>query len=165
MRWALPGLVCAVLVAGTGGLWFTERQARLGRDAALQRQGGQLFHGEASTLGALPGRLAGHEDDLPAMATRCANCHAAGGRPEAASSTPEFAPRLNRRSLMQQHSRRGGPPSAYDATSLCHLLREGIDPVWVMLRQEMPRYAATDAQCAALWAFLVSSAPDGQASP
>ena len=60
---------------------------------------------------------------------------------------------------MQPRSRRGGPPSAYDAASLCELLREGIDPAWVMVRQEMPRYAATDAQCIALWAFLVSPAP------
>lgn len=163
MRWVVPGLVCAVLIAGTGGLWFTEHQAGLEREAALQAQGRQLFHGEASTLGGVPGRLAGHGDDLPAVATRCANCHSTGGAQDF-PSTLEFAPRLNRPGLTQPLPRRGGPPSAYDAASLCKLLREGIDPAWVMVRQEMPRYAATDAQCVALWAFLVSSAP-AQAHP
>ena len=158
-RWVVPSLTCAVLIAGTGGLWFTERQARLDREAALQVQGRQLFHGEASTLGSVSGRLAGHTDDLPAMATRCANCHSAGGGPDVPSTAPEFAPRLNREGLTQPLPRRGGPPSVYDATSLCKLLREGIDPAWVMIRQEMPRYAATDAQCTALWTFLVSPAP------
>ncbi len=158
-RWAVPGLVCAVLVAGAGGLWFTERQARLEREAALLAQGRRLFHGEASTLGAMLGRLAGHGTDLPAVATRCTNCHTSGEGADAPSRTPEFAPRLNRQGLMQPLSRRGGPPSVYDAVSLCKLLREGIDPAWVMVRQEMPRYAATDAQCVALWTFLVSPAP------
>ena len=158
MRWAVPGLACAVLVAGMGEIWFTERQARE-HEAALQAQGRQLFHGEASTLGTVPGRLAGHGDDLPAMATRCANCHASGEGRDPPSTTPAFAPRLNRQGLTQAVPRRGGPPSAYDAASLCKLLRDGIDPAWVMVRQEMPRYAATDAQCLALWTFLISPAP------
>ena len=159
VRWVVPGLACAVLIAAAGGLWFVERRARLEREVALQAQGRQLFHGEASTLGAMPGRLAGHGDDLPALATRCSNCHTSGAGADTPSKTLEFAPRLNRQGLTQPLSRRGGPPSAYDAVSLCKLLREGIDPAWVMVRQEMPRYAATDAQCLALWTFLVSPAP------
>ena len=164
VRWSLVGLACAVLIAGAGGFWFKQRQARLEREADLRAQGQQLFQGEASKLGALSGRLAGHADDLPAMATRCTNCHTSGGGTDAPSKTPEFAPRLNRQGLTQPTPRRGGPPSAYDAASLCKLLREGIDPAWVMVRQEMPRYAATDAQCVALWTFLVSPAP-AQAHP
>lgn len=161
-RWAVPAVTCAALIAGAGGVWLTERQACLEREAALQVQGHALFHGQASALGVLPGRVAGHADVLPAMATRCTNCHTTGV--SAAANTPAFAPRLDRQSLTQPTSRRGGPPSAYDAASLCRVLREGIDPAWVMVRQEMPRYAATDAQCAALWSFLVSPAP-AQAQP
>jgi hypothetical protein len=155
VRWAVPGFTCAVLIASTGGLWFTEHLARLEREAGLHAQGRQLFHGEASTLGAVPGRLAGHGDDLPAMATRCANCHTSGEGSVVPSKTLEFAPRLNRQGLAQPLARRGGPPSTYDSAALCKLLREGIDPAWVMIRQEMPRYAATDTQCVALWTFLV----------
>ena len=157
VRWAVAGLACAVFVAGAGGVWFTGHQARLEREVALQAQGRQLFRGEASTLGALSGRVAGHADDLPAMATRCTNCHTTGT--SAAVNTPAFAPRLNGQTLTQPMPRRGGPPSAYDAAALCRVLRVGIDPAWVMVRQEMPRYAATDVQCAALWAFLVAPEP------
>ena len=164
VRWAVLGIACAVLMAGMSGLRFRQQQASLERESALQAQGRQLFEGEASPLGTLPGRLAGHSDDLPAAATRCINCHTSGARTDAPSKTPEFAPRLNRQSLTQPTSRRGGPPSAYDVASLCKVLREGVDPAWVMVRQEMPHYAATDAQCVALWSFLVSAAP-AQAHP
>jgi hypothetical protein len=33
-------------------------------------------------------------------------------------------------------------------------MREGIDPAWVVIPQTMPRYAFTDQECGALWAFL-----------
>ena len=165
VRWVVPGLlVGAALIAVTAGLWFMERQARIEREVALHTQGRQLFRGEASLLGDLRGQLAGHGEDLPAMATRCTNCHAFGERLDAPSKSLEYAPRLNRHGLTQPLPRRGGPPSAYDAASLCKLLREGIDPAWVMVSQAMPRYAATDAQCVALWTFLVSPVPS-QAHP
>ncbi len=48
-----------------------------------------------------------------------------------------------------------GPPSAYTADSFCATLRSGIDPAHVTLKAAMPRYDATDAQCADLWAFLI----------
>lgn len=112
--------------------------------------GGRLFDGMSSQpQRRLAGRLAGHERLLPPEAARCVNCHVAG------PGSPGFGPPLHAGTLAQPLARRGGPPSTYDAAALCRLLREGIDPAWVLISQAMPRYDATDAQCAALWAWLM----------
>jgi len=117
-------------------------------------------HGQRLFLGAetLRGRIAGHSADLPTTASRCANCHLApGSRSTAGPSTPAsaaFGPELTAESLTQARSRRGGPPSRYDQNSLCRVLRTGIDPVHVLMPVAMPRYAASDLECAALWGYL-----------
>lgn len=109
-------------------------------------RGAALFNGEE----AIEARLAGHEEPLPGMATRCSNCHA-----RQPGVTPAGAPSaLDAASLLTPRSRRHGPPSRFEADSLCQLLRTGVDPAQVMLPPTMPRYAVTDAQCQALWAFL-----------
>jgi hypothetical protein len=151
----------AVGLAGIAALAIVDRRARLERDELVRLQGSRLFHGEPAEGGTLRGRLAGHPEDLPAEATRCANCHA-GGPGGQASAARDYAPRLNAHSLALPKARRGGPPSAYDPKAFCKLLREGVDPAWVLVDQSMPRYAATDAQCAALWAFLAPPGPAGE---
>ena len=108
-------------------------------------RGRRLFDGEA----ALEARLAGHRAPLPALASRCSNCHARD-----AAAPPAFASLLSQRRLVALSSRRGGPPSRFDAASLCTLLRSGVDPAEVMVAQAMPRYAIADADCRALWAYL-----------
>lgn len=117
---------------------------------------GQMLLGQALFDGLAPepdrrltGRIAGHDRALPAEAARCVNCHTGAAGPTG------FGPPLHAGTLAQPLARRGGPPSIYEEASLCRLLREGIDPAWVMVNQAMPRYDATDAQCAALWAWLV----------
>lgn len=140
MKQALAGLW---LMAACSSLWAAD-DAELGR---------RLFSGEQP----LSARIAGHTDVLPGSASRCSNCHrtqAAG-----AASAPSFGPLLEARTLTARIARRGGPPSAYNATALCKLLREGIDPAWVMVAPAMPRYDASDAQCQALWAHLSRPAP------
>ncbi|AIS98481.1 cytochrome c family protein [Burkholderia thailandensis MSMB59] len=92
-----------------------------------------------------------HPRDLPATVVRCANCHAAGASAAAANS---IAPRLTRTWLADLQSRRGGPPSRYDRDAFCALLRTGLDPTYVMINVEMPRYRVSERDCAALWAFL-----------
>ena len=144
---------------------------------AAKARGRALFEGQTD----LGGRLAGHELPLPATATRCANCHdtsltaarvlpsglAALATPTAAappaaprgswtSALAQAPPALTAQDLGVQRSRRGGPPSAYDATRLCLLLRSGRDAADVLVSTTMPRYDVTDAQCADLWAFLGS---------
>ncbi|WP_323122062.1 hypothetical protein [Burkholderia alba] len=113
-------------------------------DTALGRA---LFTGAAP----LRGRLSTHPSDLPAGVVRCANCHAAGQDARVANS---IAPRLNASWLGELQSRRGGPPSQYDRASFCALLRTGLDPAYVLINVEMPRYRISDRDCGALWQFL-----------
>jgi hypothetical protein len=151
-KWLLLPLL-AVIVALL--LWL--------RHGALQREAGAaLFHGDA----ALVGRLVGHTEPLPAIATRCGNCHedrstVPAGRPGAASAAAtsasasgSYAMALNREWLTAARPRRGGPPSVYDAASLCTVLRTGVDPAHVMVASVMPRYEASVAQCEQLWSYL-----------
>jgi hypothetical protein len=138
---------------------------------ALQ-QGRALFTGAE----ALTARSGGpHGTDLPPAASRCINCHSAPGlrppsvaagpsprpSPASAAGAPQpaavaFGPALSAAALLQPQTRRGGPPSRYDAQALCRLLREGQDPAGVLLSAAMPRYTLSDAQCRALWTLLTS---------
>lgn len=118
------------------------------------RQLGQRWFNGATPLQA---RMVGHAQDLPAGAAACINCHGAG------ASNERFAVALNRTWLTQPQTRRGGPLSRYDATSFCRVLRDGIDPAWVVVNQTMPRYQVTDLQCRALWTHLTQAGrPDAR---
>jgi hypothetical protein len=116
-----------------------------------------LLHGQALFSGAidLQGRIATHLVDLPPAVVRCTNCHAAADGPSVPRS---LAPRLTRDLLLEPQPRRGGPASRYDSKSFCTLLRRGIDPAWVLISVEMPRYALDDASCGALWQYLTRGA-------
>jgi len=126
----------------------------LATEAVNAEYGQRLFLGAE----ALRGRIAGHSADIPTTASRCANCHLApGSRSTAGPSTSPsaaFGPDLTAESLTQARNRRGGPPSRYDQKSLCKVLRTGIDPVHILIPTAMPRYAASDLECAALWGYL-----------
>ncbi len=127
------------------------------RPPSPRELGRQLFSGELS----LNGRMVGHSQVLPQQALRCTNCHQGETLPsppplEADSTTQDFGPKLNASTLAHPRARRGGPASLYDAKSFCRLLRDGIDPAHVMIPQTMPRYVFNDAECEALWTFLVS---------
>ena len=122
--------------------------------------GRQIYRGEV----ALPGTIQGHAQPLPPLAARCTNCHsresvarvaalsASGLAPGPAAVS--FAPLLTRDRLLTPMARRGGPPSRYDTASFCRLLRTGIDPAYVLIPRQMPRYELSDAQCAALFGYL-----------
>ncbi len=118
-------------------------------------RGAALFYGQ----GALEGRLAGHARALPVVASRCANCH--DGATDVASPGRDgfrINARLDALSLLTSRSRRGGPPSSFDAASLCQVLRSGVDPASVMVDPIMPRFTISDADCQDLWAFLTRRA-------
>lgn len=120
---------------------------------ALQ-QGRALFTG-AEALAARSGGPQGMA--LPPSASRCINCHRAGGlQPPTPAATASFGPALHAAWLLQPQPRRGGPASRYDAPALCRVLREGQDPAGVLLGAAMPRYTLSDAQCRALWTLLTS---------
>jgi hypothetical protein len=95
-----------------------------------------------------------HPTNLPAAVIRCANCHAVGTGPAVPNS---IAPRLTRSWLIDLQSRRGGPPSRYDADAFCALLRDGLDPGYVLINVQMPRYRVSQRDCLALWHFLTEA--------
>lgn len=109
--------------------------------ARWQEAGQALYEGSRP----LTARLVGHEQDLPPQATRCINCH---------SGSSAIAPALTPERLTRHLPRRGGPPSRYDETTFCRLLRSGVDPAWVLLPRAMPRYTLNDRDCRELWLAL-----------
>lgn len=146
------GISLAIILAATGaGAWWWHQQAQ-------QSEGEALFRGAQ----AIPAHLAGQTMPLPAMATRCINCHetrqpaALTDGASAAASARTYASPLSAVWLQEARLRHGGPATAYDTQSLCQVLRNGIDPAKVMVSTVMPRYDATEAQCSALWAYLTS---------
>jgi len=123
---------------------------------SLTRRGFELFSGVLP----LQGTIVGHTSALPPSAARCINCHAIGSAapaPPSASAAAPFGPLLTPQGLTGAVVRRGGPPSRYDASAFCRLLRQGVDPAWVIVPRSMPRYALTDADCHALWAHLTDT--------
>lgn len=138
-----------------GGLWWLYQPHHTtvtAGDSSPDREqitlGQRIFEGQEP----LPARLAGHDEVLPAMATRCVNCHSPAA--SAAPGKSGFAPTLSADWLARPHPRRGGPPSAYDVRAFCRLLRDGIDPAQVLIDTTMPRYPLSNEQCAALWTFV-----------
>lgn len=116
-------------------------------------RGRDLFHGDA----ALTARLTGHINALPQQAAICVNCHVAGSARATASasgSTQSFGPLLTPALLRESIPRRGGPPSRYDETTFCRVLSTGVDPAYVIVRRDMPRYDMPASDCRALWAYL-----------
>jgi hypothetical protein len=116
----------------------------------------EYVRGQAMFSGtvALHGRIYTHVADLPRRVVRCANCHALAEGPDVPYSV---APRLTHDLMVQPRARRGGPPSNYDRERFCALLRRGVDPAFVMISVEMPRYTIDDASCRALWRYLTGS--------
>jgi hypothetical protein len=119
--------------------------------AADAARGQALFDGRT----ALSARVHGQDFALPSQANRCVNCHVAKSATPAASAVTVGAPPLTAATLATPIRRRGGPPSRYDATSLCTLLRSGVDPAHVMIQRTMPRYEISDADCQSLWLHLM----------
>jgi hypothetical protein len=116
------------------------------RDFSLRKQGESLFTGRRP----LVGKIRGHQSSLPPQVVVCAHCHAQS-TPDAGAAA---APIIDRALLLEQRERRGGPPSAYDVTSFCRVLRTGVDPAYVVINRVMPMYELSDAACAGLWEYL-----------
>lgn len=150
-RWRLLLLVLVIGAALAGGYAWWQRQAQLS-------EGEALFHGEQAMTATLAGQTLG----LPTVATRCSNCHEArqpaplSDQAASSASARTYASPLSAMWLQQARLRHGGPETVYDARSLCQLLRTGVDPAMIMVSTVMPRYQATEAQCAALWTYLTS---------
>lgn len=141
-----PVLLLSMLLLAVGSLGGAAGDS-------VTRRGFDLFSGVLP----LQGTIVGHTNALPPSAARCINCHAVGSAAPAspsASAAAPFGPLLTPPSLTGAVARRGGPPSRYDAPAFCRLLRQGVDPAWVIVPRSMPRYVLSDADCHALWAHL-----------
>ena len=138
----------AVLAAVLAGLWFW--WVPLVSAPEVTERGAALWRGEQP----LVGRIVGHASALPSTASRCVNCHTGATGPLGEVGA---APRLTAEHLLGTVSRRGGPPSRFDEAGFCALLRTGLDPAAVLVPRHMPRYEVGDADCAALWRYLVSA--------
>lgn len=151
MRWTGLGRMARVASAGWLGLAGVASPVH-----ATPTEGERLY----TAAIALPARIWGHERDLPIEASRCTNCHVRSAQPVAASAPATVVgPVLSAAALNSLRSRRGGPPTRYDAVSLCRLLRSGVDPAQIVVPRVMPRYTVSDAQCHALWQYLASPEP------
>jgi len=116
----------------------------------------EFMRGQSLFVGTidLQGRIYTHTADLPPAVVRCSNCHAVA---DGADVPRSLAPRLTRNLLVLPHARRGGPPSNYSRAGFCTLLRSGVDPAFVMISVEMPRYTIDETDCGALWRYLTGS--------
>jgi hypothetical protein len=117
-----------------------------GRAPSPREQGQSLFTGRQP----LVAKIRGHQHGMPPEVVVCANCHTR----RSSDAGPPAAPIIDRNSLREQRQRRGGPPSAYDVSSFCTLLRTGVDPAHVLVDRVMPVYDSSDAVCSSLWEYL-----------
>jgi hypothetical protein len=159
------GLLIRVLGAG----WLAMGVPAVGAFAGARRhRGAAMFFGREP----LRAHIREHEGSLPPEVVRCANCHGDSSRNDldlgsgTTSGKSAAAPgpgtrRIDRYTLMELRSRRGGPPSAYDRGSFCRLLRTGVDPAYVVVAREMPVYEIDDRRCLDLWRYLTDEEGEG----
>jgi hypothetical protein len=124
-------------------------------DAVAENSLSERGRGQDIYLGkeVIIGKIDGHASSLPPSLGICVTCHASAKRSRLEA---ELAPRLNRSSLLDPRSRRGGPGFSYDKTNFCKTVRTGIDPQYIVLRRAMPRFEISESQCSALWAYLTN---------
>ncbi len=138
------------------GAWAQPPTTQAGAASSNASADEEYLRGQALFSGTidLHGRIYTHVADMPPRVVRCSNCHAVADGPDVPRS---LAPRLTASLLILPRARRGGPPSHYSRGGLCTLLRKGLDPAFVMISVEMPRYAIDDVDCAAIWRYLTGS--------
>jgi hypothetical protein len=149
--------MCATAGICLIGIWMLSAAAQA-QTPSVQTASAQeeYLRGEALFSGIidLHGRMYTHVADMPPAVVRCSNCHAVADGPGVARS---LAPRLTHNLLLLRRARRGGPPTNYNRDDFCTLLRRGVDPGFVMISVEMPRYTIDDVNCRALWRYLIES--------
>jgi len=141
-----PCRIVTHLLIALGMLWPPFTSAAQAPSESSARRGEQLFDGDEPIKGMLPG----HDEALPAFASKCSNCHRTTSGPADSSQIV-----LTRSALLFAAPRRGGPPSRYELSSFCMLLRTGIDPARIIIVHTMPRYDLDDAQCLDLWNYVI----------
>ncbi len=146
--WAFLGRIAGALVVGC--FLQTAAAGTSANPDSSASTGRRMFLGENP----LQGAIVGHAEPLPARMVACANCHL--GKAGLGSDNP-FGPSLDRPRMMQRIARRGGPPSVFTPTSFCRTLRTGVDPAYILITRQMPRYTLSDDQCLGLWRYLMET--------
>lgn len=146
--WKRLGRIIGVLIMG--GLLQAAAASVPTNAESSASAGGHMFLGEM----ALQGTIAGHAEPLPPRMVACANCHQ---RDPGFGSGKAFAPALTKPGMTELISRRGGPPSMFSPASFCQMLRTGVDPAYVLVTRQMPRYAVSDDQCLGLWRHIMET--------
>ena len=149
--WTLLGVMAGVLALAC--LLRAEAAGASAPAEASAATGRRMFFGDAS----LQGAIVGHPEALPPRLAVCANCHGGATGLTAAS----FGPRLDGTRLTEMRGRRGGPPSAFSPASFCRMLRTGVDPAFILITRQMPRYTIDDNQCLGLWHYLTETSDVG----
>jgi hypothetical protein len=147
-----PSWAIGVLLI-TGCLLLQERPIAASENVVNENVVNGRSTGRDIFLGAVPLRatILGQSSRLPPETAACGNCHATNSQPEADGS---FAPRLDRSTMMESRRRRNGPPSHFSPTTFCRLLRTGVDPAYIVISRQMPRYQLNDNACLDLWRYL-----------
>ena len=150
-NWAAWKLLC--IIASMLTVWCFLKTAVAGTPAGPDSSvvmGRQMFFGNEPLLGV----ITGHTEYLPSKMVSCVSCHMGAAGPGGSAS---FAPVLNRLRMTALIARRGGPPSAFSASSFCQMLRTGVDPAYILITRQMPRYRLSDDQCLGLWRYVVET--------
>jgi hypothetical protein len=142
-------VIFALLIAGVMRVGPVLADTRDNPVKGSSLSGRSLFFGETP----LRGIIQGHDRPLSPELVRCANCHLPDSR--STSGVSNVTPRLDRSGLTELRRRRGGPPSQFTPSSFCRLLRTGVDPAYILITRQMPRYTLEDAQCLDLWQYLM----------
>ncbi len=116
--------------------------------AHAQSLGERLYRGAAL----LTGSIAGQTTAMPASVLARTNCHV--GSTGNSGGDAQAAPDLRGGCLSVVRSRRNGPAARYTQATFCRTLRTGVDPVYMILPVQMPRFTISDTDCAALWTYL-----------
>ena len=134
-----------VLFGGTVGAQQTSPSETSSRE--LFSRGEAIFLGEEPIIA----RLQGDSAVLPSRLSHCSGCHESSltGRLDRSAAL-----RLDRSTLLSTKKRRGAIPSAYSRDAFCRVVRTGVDPVFVMVAREMPRYEVDEVQCSSLWSYV-----------
>jgi hypothetical protein len=140
-----PCRIVTHLLMALGMLWPPFTSAAQTPSESSARRGEQLFDGDEPIKGMLPG----HDEALPAFASKCINCHRTTSGPADSSQIV-----LTRSALLFAAPRRGGPPSRYGLVVACFCAMESIQRKSSSCIP-MPRYDLDDAQCLDLWNYVI----------
>ena len=141
-------------------LLFTPAYAGVAQSAEVEISPQELigkkiyYSGSAREKGDITARLTNSDAVIPAMHLACANCHGISG--DGITEAGVRAPSITWQTLSRTAAPAGSARSrgAYNDASLEQAITHGIDSSGSLLHPGMPRYQISEAQAAAVIAYL-----------